>query len=459
MEHLLRRSLLALSIFIHLCSIFEGEAAQPTFLEEKTHPSEFTQELPSSAQFESQPDLDKAKRTEFPLLSMTYWAIPFLSPQEAHQLYQMLDEDTKAQARQLISVQGFLAVHQTLTLADCQEYFGKGGLFEYAKKVRFRKVQIDVKCFNYLPKTLTDLTLEKSEFIHHEIHFSERIWIEVLETIANTVPQLQILSIDPNRRGPQTAYFQKKAVAVIAKKMISLRQLLLKNIQLTDKRAKILALGDFPHLTHLNLQNNDIGSEGAKTIAKHFTHLMYLNLSANSKIGPERATTAIAFGNLTSLKHLNLSFCKIDATDSEALALGNLKSLTYLDLSWNQLGNQGAEAIASGDMKNLTHLDLSWNKIGHPGTQAIARGNLKSLKYLDLSFNRIDSRGALSLAQGKLNHLTHLDLLWNEIDLEESQMIQKALSHLNYLDLRKRDKTKCSPAIQERILRVFEHME
>ncbi len=168
--------------------------------------------------------------------------------------------------------------------------------------------------------------------------------------------------------------------------------------------------------------------------------LVYLDLSGNNNF----STLPKKFYNLTNLRYLDLSACKIDNLSPEIEKLtkltylnlsgnqltslppeiGKLTKLTYLNLSGNQLTSLPPEV---GKLINLTVLDLSGNKrlpagIGeNPRFRSLWHqltnlppeiGKLVNLKRLDLSYNKLTN---LPPEIGKLTNLTELDLSDNNL--------------------------------------------
>lgn len=48
---------------------------------------------------------------------------------------------------------------ETLSLKDCQTYFGKEGVFEKVKQFKFLNIKMDVKCLSKLPQAATKLSI------------------------------------------------------------------------------------------------------------------------------------------------------------------------------------------------------------------------------------------------------------------------------------------------------------
>lgn len=48
---------------------------------------------------------------------------------------------------------------QVMLHSDCQRYFGQGGLFEHAKRLRLIRVELESKCISEFPESLEELSL------------------------------------------------------------------------------------------------------------------------------------------------------------------------------------------------------------------------------------------------------------------------------------------------------------
>jgi len=129
----------------------------------------------------------------------------------------------------------------------------------------------------------------------------------------------------------------------------------------------------------LNLSFNNLGKEGAKTLAsvleKNKT-LEVLDVSHNALGVSGAKSLAASLTHHTSLKYLNLFANKIDVDGARAFeqTLKTNTSLEYIDFGHNRLRNEGVAALARG---------ISANK------------NIR-LKYLGLRFNFIDADGITS---------------------------------------------------------------
>jgi hypothetical protein len=153
-------------------------------------------------------------------------------------------------------------------------------------------------------------------------------------------------------------------------------------------------------LQELYMNNNNIGSDGAKALAGALYNLtslhdLYLN---NNNIGDDGAKAlAGALQNNTSQTyfylHLNNNNIGDDGAKALAGALQNKTKLLDLYLNNNNIGNDGAKALA-GALQNKTYLyylALNNNNIGNDGAKALvgALQNKRNLYFFELSNNSI----------------------------------------------------------------------
>ena len=127
------------------------------------------------------------------------------------------------------------------------------------------------------------------------------------------------------------------------------------NGQVTERawRKALPRMLDKGSLTHLDLQGNSIGDEGAKAVA----------------------AAVAASGSLT---HLDICDNNIGVEGAKAIAevVAASGSLTRLSLRLNKIGDEGAKAIAGAVAASgsLTELWLANNNIGDEGAKALAAG-------------------------------------------------------------------------------------
>lgn len=196
-----------------------------------------------------------------------------------------------------------------------------------------------------------------------------------------------------------------------------------------NEGAKVLANGKLSILTVLDLEDTDIGCEGAKELSKLST-LTTLNLSigsiSNESLNPRgignEGVIVLSEGNLSSLKSLYLN--GIGIGENGAIAIAKLSTLTTLNLNFGSIGGvKGARALAMGNLSVLRSLHLKFHNIGDEGAAALSNGNLPSLTLLDLESNSIGNEGVKELS--KLSTITNLNLKGNHFWGEGKQALSK----------------------------------
>ena len=98
-------------------------------------------------------------------------------------------------------------------------------------------------------------------------------------------------SLDLNKLGLRE--LSRELLEAIAEHLPELKSLNLSNNRIGDEGAKAIAATVSPQLTSLYLDDNSIGAEGAKAIAEHLPQLTSLDLGRNS-IGDEGAKAIAA---------------------------------------------------------------------------------------------------------------------------------------------------------------------
>jgi Ran GTPase-activating protein (RanGAP) involved in mRNA processing and transport len=195
----------------------------------------------------------------------------------------------------------------------------------------------------------------------------------------------------------------------------------------------VKALSHNSSLQGLNLYDNQIGKQGAKSIAELLKKPAFAKLClTKNPIGDEGIPfiSLNLIGNAV-LHTLNLDFCKLTYVGAENLARG-LKynaALKSLHLQGNDLGDKGVSAIVGALIKHssIHFLDFSSTMTTDVGASKLAEFLLvnKSLESLYLASNKISNEGgkALAVALGSNNKLRNLYLHANSIQDEANSDI------------------------------------
>ncbi|XP_029922237.1 NLR family CARD domain-containing protein 3-like [Myripristis murdjan] len=240
------------------------------------------------------------------------------------------------------------------------------------------------------------------------------------------------------------------------------------------------ALKSNPHLTELDLSENELQDSGVKLLSaglespncrlktlrlsdcslsesswaslasalKSSPHLTELDLSENrlQDSGVELLSAGLESPNCR-LETLRLSGCSLSESSCASLAsaLKSSPHLTELDLSENRLQDSGVELLSAGlespncrleSNPHLTELDLSENQLQDSGVELLSAG-LESpncrLKTLRLSGCSLSGSSCASLASAlKSNpHLTELDLSENELQDSGVKLLSAGLESPN----------------------------
>jgi Ran GTPase-activating protein (RanGAP) involved in mRNA processing and transport len=205
-----------------------------------------------------------------------------------------------------------------------------------------------------------------------------------------------------------------------------------------------------PKLQGLNLCNNIIDDEGLRALVagmKNCRNLTNLSLTGNVLITVDGCKSlSTLFRSRCRLTHLNLDQMNIGGDGARVIAAGlaKLRLLEELDLSHNSIGNEGASTLAGelGLLYSLKRLIVSNNSIGNDGAGALAHGLtfVHSLKELDLSSNSIGDAGVTALSYGLayLHPLERVNLSNNSFGDEGLRKLAENLSKCNnvsWLDL------------------------
>ena len=155
----------------------------------------------------------------------------------------------------------------------------------------------------------------------------------------------------------------------------------------------------------LNLAENELIAQGAKSISLMMNVLKELDISHNN-IGDQGAITlSQGLAHTVTLKCLDISHCYVGEAGASGLAhaLRINSSLVILQINSNAIGHNGSVEIAAALYINdtLKELDISHNNIGDQGGEALSQGlaHTKTLKHLDVSYCNIGKTGTCELAR------------------------------------------------------------
>jgi Leucine-rich repeat (LRR) protein len=187
-----------------------------------------------------------------------------------------------------------------------------------------------------------------------------------------------------------------------------------KGISKQDIPCILRFLNAYPHITVLDLSNNDIGKQVPNLALNHTLRTLKLNSCCVRCIG------CVALGKNTTLTALELRDNELEDQDVNALAKST--TLKVLDLSCNLITVQGTYALAENP--SIISLDVSYNiNIKDQGAEALLKSNTlialnlcqvdvhdralqdiatnSTLVNLNISGNFITNTGVLSLIENQ----------------------------------------------------------
>jgi Ran GTPase-activating protein (RanGAP) involved in mRNA processing and transport len=240
----------------------------------------------------------------------------------------------------------------------------------------------------------------------------------------------------PQRLNKSYALDEDFVTAISLPQMTHIRDISLWRSLMSDRSLQALAAS--PYVLNLaslamvrGYEEGLIGDEGVVALAgsPYLTNLRVLVLRIRGATTHRAIRALAASSNLRNLTSLELENIQIGDEGARALAASQLLSnLTSLELSHTQIGDEGARALAaSAHLRNLTSLDLRSNQIGDEGAQALAScAHLSNLTSLNLCSNQIGAEGARALAASPhLRNLTSLDLQYNQIGEESAILLRE----------------------------------
>ncbi|RKP06373.1 hypothetical protein THASP1DRAFT_25294 [Thamnocephalis sphaerospora] len=206
-----------------------------------------------------------------------------------------------------------------------------------------------------------------------------------------------------------------------------------------------------PPLAWLNLRETSLGSKSMPWLAKLIANkptLRWINVGCNG-IGANGVTLLVRTLSESSiaLTHLGLDLNDLGVEGARELArfLRNNRTLTHLYIPRNNVGDEGAAALADALCVNRTlrYLQLEFNDISSVGAQALSamlrENNVLQGLQLDLNLLGDDGCAALADALAVNTSLEHLSLRNNRITDIGAGFLAKALARncsLQHLALR-----------------------
>ncbi|KAL6320104.1 hypothetical protein AAG906_004613 [Vitis piasezkii] len=181
-------------------------------------------------------------------------------------------------------------------------------------------------------------------------------------------------------------------------------------------------------LAFLDLSDNDydLTSSIYPWLFNFTTTLVHLDLSWNAHLN---GSIPDAFGNMASLKYLDMSGNQLQGSIPEAF--GNMTSLERLYLDANKLEGEIRKSLSNlCRLQQLDTLSLSDNQLR--GSVPDLTG-FSSLRWLYLDYNQLN--GTLPTSIGHLTKLQVLDINSNSLQGNISEAHLLHLSQLSYLDL------------------------
>lgn len=196
--------------------------------------------------------------------------------------------------------------------------------------------------------------------------------------------------------------------------LINLKVLTLRHNDITPTGFEVLFTSmEFRDLQALVVRYNDVGTDGARVLAKQGMPCLRTLDLMGTQLGDEGMVELLKARFCRRLHSLNVSYNMLtDRWVAPGLATGQFEALTHLDLSRNVLTPDGVCAfLAAASMPCLQELFLSRVHVGNKGARVLARSTLTSgLRRLDLSHSRVGIVGFRHLYAPRVawEHLEYL---------------------------------------------------
>jgi uncharacterized protein (TIGR02996 family) len=197
-----------------------------------------------------------------------------------------------------------------------------------------------------------------------------------------------------------------------------IRRVRMERVQLGQARLTRLlpALGQ---LETLELYATQLGDEGMAQLCQAQSLRGLRSLSLMEEWLTERGAAALASGALSSLRALSLARNELGSAGARRVARAEtLRGLVSLNLDRTELESEGVDALAEGGLPQLRSLSLEGNPLYDRDALRIASSPaLRELVSLEISSTRVTDDGVLALARS-LRQLVTLGVRGLEVSAE-----------------------------------------
>ncbi len=187
-------------------------------------------------------------------------------------------------------------------------------------------------------------------------------------------------------------------------------------------------------LHRLSLKSCSVDATSVLAVANAAWPLKELDLSRNDFRDAAAGPALAALSRHARLRKLNVSYCRLSATNFNALVEAAWPALTSLDAKGRIDGPLALGAAAFAGFPVLEELDLWCIKLGEAGAELLASHRWARLRRLNLCGCRLGDAGVAALARGAWPALEWLDLRGNglvaEPTLEDARCWAPALKEL-----------------------------
>lgn len=249
----------------------------------------------------------------------------------------------------------------------------------------------------------------------YNCHITDRDMAKVREFI-DAKQDVFMVTLDNNNIGPEGAKELAKLTSTTP--MV----ITLDNNHVGDDGAQALAANT--NFYALLLYNNYITAKGAKALAAS-TNLVYLGIASN-KI---EESGALALAKSKSLQILDVEDANISAAG--IIALANNPNINGLLIKDNEMDDVAMNAILANT--NYEYLSFSYKYIRSSQIKTLAT-TMPKLRYLRISDSNLDNEAAKTLATSNAK-LSVLDLSHNKFSGEGLTALTQQFNELYYIDV------------------------